>query len=254
MSADHASPLSAVTASVDPVTLIVVDGVLDSSTYLRMRDAVIKAALDEPRAVVVDVSALSVPAESAWAVFTSARWHVNVWPDVPIVLVCAHAGGRHTIARNGITRYVPVYANTKDAVSALDAPGRHGLRRRARAQLAADRAALDMARELVADWLSQWGHDDLITVAGVVATVFVENVLAHTEGPPTLRLECDGVLVTVAVEDASSVPAQRLEHPRHGADVVSGLAMVSALSRVWGTAPTPNGKTVWAVIGPENQL
>ena len=64
---------------------------------------------------------------------------------------------------------------------------------------------------------------DLITIAGVIATVFIENVLAHTERPPSLRLESDGFLVTVAVEDASSVPAERREDPRRGADIVSGL-------------------------------
>ena len=254
MSADHASPLSAVTASVDSITLVITNGVLDRTTYLRMRDAVIKAALDVPSAVVVDVTALSVPSESAWAVFTSARWHVSVWPDVLIMLVCRHPEGREAITRNGITRYVPVYASTADAADALGNPGRHRLRRRARADLAADRGSLEMARELIADWLSEWGHDDLITVSGVVATVLIENVLAHTEGPPSLRIESDGFLVTVAVEDASSVPAQRREDPRRGADVVSGLAMVSALSRVWGTAPTSKGKTVWAVVGPENKL
>ena len=34
----------------------------------------------------------------------------------------------------------------------------------------------------------------------------------------------------------------------------SGLAIVSALSRAWGSTPTSSGKTVWAVIGSENQL
>ncbi|CNJ97610.1 stas domain-containing protein [Mycobacterium tuberculosis] len=35
---------------------------------------------------------------------------------------------------------------------------------------------------------------------------------------------------------------------------MSGLAIVDALSREWGSTPTSSGKTVWAVIGPENQL
>jgi hypothetical protein len=60
--------------------------------------------------------------------------------------------------------------------------------------------------------------------------------------------------VTVAVEDASAALPQRREDPRLGADVVSGLAIVSALCRNWGRSSTPNGKTVWAVIGPENRL
>jgi hypothetical protein len=233
---------------------VIADGVLDRSSYLKMRDIVIKAALEVPRAVIVDVTGLSVPAESAWAVFTSARWHVSVWPEVPVLLVCAHDVGRQAITRNGITRYVPVYATTKAAIGSLSGTGRHRLRRRAREQLTVDRASLDVARELIAEWLSAWGHDDLITVAGVIASVFIENVLAHTEGPPALRLESDGVNVTIAVEDASTVPAERHEDSTRGTDVVSGLSIVSALCRAWGTAPTPSGKTVWAVVGSENQL
>jgi hypothetical protein len=60
--------------------LLTIAGILDRLTYHRVRDNVIKAALDEPTAVIVDVNALQVPALSAWAVFTSARWHVSVWP------------------------------------------------------------------------------------------------------------------------------------------------------------------------------
>lgn len=38
------------------------------------------------------------------------------------------------------------------------------------------------------------------------------------------------------------------------AHTVSGLAIVAALSRSWGSTPTANGKTVWAVLGSENRL
>ncbi|BCI84847.1 hypothetical protein NIIDMKKI_00530 [Mycobacterium kansasii] len=65
---------------------------LDSLTYRELRDAVIKAALEEPRAVIVDANRLSVPSASAWSVFTSARWHVSSWPDVPILLACQDPG------------------------------------------------------------------------------------------------------------------------------------------------------------------
>src|SRR2546421_12913914 len=103
------------------VCRLTVDGVLDSSTYLQLRDAIIKAALDQPRAVIVNVDALDVPAPSAWAVFTSARWHTSTWPDVPILLVCSHPARRTIIKRNGVTRYVPVHSNIETAMAALTA-------------------------------------------------------------------------------------------------------------------------------------
>ena len=81
----------------------------------------------------------------------------------------------------------------------------------------------------------------------------VENVLQHTESAPGVRLEFDGSTITVAVEDASHTSAGLRERP--GPDEVpSGLRIIAALCRAWGNSPTPSGKTVWAVIGPENRL
>jgi hypothetical protein len=87
----------------------------------------------------------------------------------------------------------------------------------------------------------------------VVVTAFVENVLQHTDSRPGVRLEYDGSAVTVAVSDASHLPAGLREEPKSYA-APSGLHIVSALSRAWGNAPTSSGKTVWAVIGKENRL
>jgi hypothetical protein len=239
-------------ATTGTVCRLAVDGVLDSGTYLQLRDAIIKAALDEPRAVLINVDALDVPASSAWSAFTSARWHVSTWPDVPIMLVCAHAGRRSTIKRNGVTRYVPVHATIEAAMATLTDGQR--ARRRAGAELPASLAALRMARKFVAEWLGAWSHSELIAVATVVVNVFVENVLQHTASAPVLVLESDGAAVAISVQDDSSTPAARHEDSYRGGDKVSGLAIVASVCRAWGSTPTPSGKRVWAVIGPENQL
>ena len=77
VTADACSALSVASETVDATAvLLTVRGTLDSITYRSLRDQIIKAALDEPKAVIVDVTHLGVPAESAWVVFTSARWHV----------------------------------------------------------------------------------------------------------------------------------------------------------------------------------
>lgn len=235
----------------DEAVVLTIRGVLDSRSYRAVRDEVVKAALEEPRAVIVDVTELTVPAESAWSVFTSARWHVDRWPEVPISLVCGHHVGRAALARNGITRYVPVHADMDAALRAAGSVGERR-RRRARAELPADAGSLRESRDLVDRWLSAWTHDDMIAVAKVVVTALVENVLAHTDSAPAVRLESDGTKVTVAVEDASRAPAEFREHPGDGP--LTGLQIVAALCRAWGNAPTPAGKTVWAVIGPENRL
>ncbi|MCZ8377792.1 sulfate transporter [Mycobacterium sp. CPCC 205372] len=244
--------IAVATASVAEATVLTPDGVLDTRTYLPLRDSIIKAALDEPRAVIVDIAHLEVPAQSALAVFTSAQWHVQRWPEVPVVLVCADAACRDMLAHNGVTRYVPVHPTIGAALAALSAPTRP-YRRRARTELPAEPLSLRRARDLVGLWLTAWSHQDLVPVAKVVVTVLIENVLAHTCSPADLRVETDGTAVTVAVADASHTPPGLREDP--AADPgPSGLQVVAALSRMWGTAPTPTGKTVWAVVGSENRL
>ncbi|OBK96805.1 STAS domain-containing protein [Mycobacterium sp. 1165178.9] len=233
--------------------ILMVEGVLDSSTYRTVRDTVIKAAIDEPRAVIVDVNRVCAPSASAWTVFTSARWHVSIWPNVPILLVCAEPRVRRAIRAAGVTRYVPVHATRELAVDSLQGKTLQ-VRRRARTSLARNISSLEIARSVIAEWLHQWDISDVIPVAATLATVFIENVLDHTENAPVLIVESYQDSVTIAVEDNSSHLPGRHEDAELGADVVSGLAIVAALCRVWGATPTSSGKTVWAVIGRENQF
>lgn len=252
MTSDQISRLDVTAEAVDASTLLTVVGELDTGTYRNLRDQIVKAALEEPAAVLIEVSGLVVAAESAWVVFTSARWHVTRWPEVPLVLVCLHAAGRSAIRRNGVARFNPVYRTVDDAAAAVAASGPLPPRRRARAELPADRSSLSSARAMVVDWLTAWSLEALIPVAKIIVTALVENVLQHTQSAPNLRLEVRDDTLTVAVADESRVPAAVRED--FDGDRPSGLKIVSAVSRMWGVAPAPTGKTVWAVIGPENEL
>jgi hypothetical protein len=128
------------------------------------------------------------------------------------------------------------------------------LRRRARTSLARNISSLEVARSVIAEWLTQWEIEEVIPVTATLATVFVENVLDHTESAPVLIVESLDDTVTVAVEDNSSHLPGRHEDADVRADMVSGLAIVAALCRTWGATPTSSGKTVWALIGRENQF
>ncbi|WP_082109610.1 STAS domain-containing protein [Mycobacterium sp. UM_Kg1] len=234
------------------VCLLTAAGTLDSSTYLELRDCVIRAALAEPPAVVIDVSRLDVPASSAWSVFTSAHWHVSTWPAVPILLVCPRSDVAATLANAGVTRHLSVHSDVESAVASL---AQEPLpRRRVHALLPHRVSSLRGSREFVAEWLTNWSLELLIPAAQVIVDVLVENVLRHTDSPVVVALESTSATITIAVHDTSETPAIRHELPTGGADRASGLAVVGALSRAWGSNPAPNGKTVWAVLGPENRL
>ncbi|OBI08863.1 sulfate transporter [Mycolicibacter heraklionensis] len=246
-----ASQLTVTAATVTGGCLLTAAGTLDSTTYRELRDSVINAALDEPPAVLVDVSRLEVPAPSAWSVFASAQWHVSTWPDIPILLVCPRANVAARIASAGVTRYVSVHADVESAVASLT----HGPppRRRARIALAHAASSLRRSRDFVAEWLANWSRDPLIPTAKVVVDVLVENVLCHTDSSPVVLLECADSTVTIAVQDTDVSPAM-LRESAGGPQWASGLAVLGALCRAWGSSPTPSGKTVWAVLDPDSQL
>lgn len=231
--------------------VLTVAGVLDGTTYMPLRDAIVKAALDEPCSVVVDISDMVIRDESALAVFVNARWQISEWPDVPIGLVCAQQHGLNALRRNGVARYVPVYATLQSAITGLVTQGERNYRRRARATLPARKSSARRCRELVGEWLTAWSRADFIHVARVVATELVENALADTASKFRFRLEADGSTVAVAVQHASTALATR---PEPVGDPVSAIDMIVASSRVWGSYTTAAGKTVWAVLGPENRF
>jgi anti-anti-sigma regulatory factor len=228
-----------------------VGGILDATTYLELRDSIIKAAVDQPQAVVVDISGLRVPRSSAYAAFTSARWQISRWPEVALVLVCMHPEGRHGLRHRVISRSMPVYASLNEALEEVDAQGPRQVRRRATFALSGDDAGLQMGRAWVTLKLLEWSHDDLIPIAKVVVTELVTNVLVHTASEPVVRLEATNAKVTIAVEDDCPKPAVLPDVTKHG--VLSGLHIVSAMSRGWGSLPTPTGKAVWATICAENR-
>lgn len=232
--------------------LLTAVGTLDSSTYRRVRDRVIEAALGEPAAVLVDVNGLDGVAPSVWLAFASARWHVSTWPGIPILLVCGRPELAARIAQSGVTRHVPVHSDIEAALRSLTHDELH--RRRARIELPRRLTSLRRARDFVGNRLSDWSQGQLIPAAKVVADVLVSNVLRHTQSPPVVLLENARSTVTIAVQDAEEAPAVRREAADGSTDRASGLAVVDVLCRAWGSAPTPHGKTVWAVIGPENRL
>jgi hypothetical protein len=237
-------------ADVQEARLLTVEGVLSAETYLPLRDAIVKAALDEPTSVVIEISGLSVREDPAWAVFTSARWQIAEWPDVPIGLVTHHGQDRNNLHRNGITRYVPVYATLEEALAELSADGQRRYRRRARASIPARASSIRLCRELTAQWLAEWSRTDFSHVASLVAAELVEAALAATDSSFALRLETDGSTVSVVVQHVGIAnPVRR----KSTSDNVSGLDLVAANSRAWGTYTTLSGNTIWAVVGPENR-
>ncbi len=248
---DRMSELRVRANDVEGARVLTVEGVLDATTYVVLREAIVKAALDEPRFVAVDITWLNVREDPAWAVFTSARWQVAEWPDVPIGLISSHEQDRNNLHRNGITRYVPAYETLEAAIVELSAEGLRRYRRRARASIPAQQGSIRRCRELASHWLTEWSRADFIHVTSLVATELVEAALAGTDSEFVLRLETDGSTVSVVVQHVGIADTSGRKSP---GDKVSGLDLVAANSRAWGTYTTLSGNTIWATVGPENRF
>lgn len=245
------SPMRLTDSAVQDICVLTVDGVLDYTTYVPLRDAIVKAALDEPRAVLIDVTELVVREDAAWAVFTSARWQVAEWPDIPIGLVCAHQHGRNALRHNGITRYVEVYPSLQSAITELRPEDLRSYRQRALAALPALKSSGQRCREVTAQWLTAWSRTDFIHAVSIVASELVEIALTAADSEILLRLETGGSTVAVAIQYAGAAPPTG----RHSAaGMVCNLDLVAATSRVWGSYTNLAGNTLWAVLGPENRF
>ena len=224
-------------------------GVLDASTYKEIRDSVIKAAVDAAAPVVIDVNALEVADDHAWSVFTSARWHVKQWPEVPLALVCADPDVHRRLVRLSVARYVPIYGDVASAAASIGI-GACRYRRRARERFGPHVFSVNTALAFVHEHLQAWSLRDRFAVASTVTAVFAENALNYASDGFDVRIEAAGKDLVIAVSDASQTLAVRRERLPGGS--LRGLDIVSALCPRWGNTPTSAGKTVWAYIGPED--
>jgi anti-anti-sigma regulatory factor len=225
--------------------VVVVEGVLDAASYGRLRDAVVKAAADAPRAVIVDVDRLGVHDTAVLALFPAVMADMALWPGVPLLLVAANDANHRLLVDYRMPRFVAVHRDLEAAVAAIGDPPP---RQVARAELPNGQACNRMAREFVAEWCARWRiAGDRAADATRVVKVLVDNTIKHTYGPPTVRVELRRDMLTVAVYDGDPTPALMIEPEPAGP--AHGLTVVADLCRIWGSTPTQSGgKVVWAVL------
>jgi anti-anti-sigma factor len=218
-------------------------GVLDAESYGGLRNALVKTAIDEPRAVIVDLDELAVPDSTALSLFSSVSSQIAQWPGVPLLVVATRPEQQGLLSGYRLARYVPVYPSVMAAVGAIDDPPP---RRIARRRLPNSLTSAALARRFVLDVCSDWPVAVRTQDAVMIANELVENTLLHTYCAPSLRLELRRGLLTIAVYDDDPAMAH-LSGP--DSELHRGLLVVAELSRAWGSSLTPSGgKVVWAVL------
>ncbi|MEU5263249.1 ATP-binding protein [Amycolatopsis sp. NPDC021455] len=217
-------------------------GVLDRTTYPRLRDRLLEFATDSEDGVLVDIERLELRDRALTSVFALVALRVGQWPAIPFALVTGRPEQRAALAAAG--HRVPVYPDHDTAEAALTPPAR----RRGGRLLDRSSRTSARARRFVRGMCAEWMVPELAEDAELVATEFVENVLRHTDSAPRLRLELRRGMLAVEVADDSARPAVL----REGLDLAEtglGLRMVTKVAKNWGSSRSGSGgKTVWAVL------
>lgn len=102
------------------------------------------------------------------------------------------------------------------------------------------------AREFVVGRLRHHDLLPLVEDVRLVTSELVTNAVTHARPPLTVTVERDAALVTVTVQDGSSL-SPRMSPDDLSAPCGRGLMLVAALSRDWGVLNGSDGsKSVWA--------
>ncbi len=227
-----------------PLVVLRVAGELNLGSGPRLRAAVLKCLADQPTAVLVDATELTVTDDIHLTVFAAVARHAAAWPSIPI-LVYAPPQIAASLSRLGIDRHVTLCASLSE--------GRVRAARRSLPASVRDRyqptvGTIRAARHLVSHACQGWGLHQLTPVAELVATELVGNAVRHAGTPIELVITRTRWHLHLAVRDYATQRA-RLVGP-NGEDEPGGrgLLIVEALTTSWGCTPTRDGKVTWATL------
>ena len=231
----------------DQCVVIRPTGVLGYSTYGQLRDCMLKQAVEVPRAVIVDLSDVTIETTSALSVFTTVSLRISDWPAVP-VLIATGAVHARSLRRSPVRRYVTVCDDVEQALADVDRPAP---RKRAVTVLPHDLISPYAARRFVRRTCAEWGLPDAVMYDAVcAASELVQNIVVHTISEARLRLELCRDRLTVAVGDDSPTPVVLADPGRDPARCGKGLRLIAQLAKTWGCVvdEAEHRKTVWAVL------
>ncbi|GAA3345852.1 ATP-binding protein [Amorphoplanes nipponensis] len=225
--------------------LAAVSGDLDLGAVADLRIRLLKCLAEQPRALLVDLSRMTVSEPLALSVFTAVRRQAARWPGIPLLL-CAPEPMTGSHLRNARHRSLPVFPT-------VEAADRHvGVDRDTLAMLNDELlpvlGAARQARNLATEACLRWDLPDLLAPASLVASELVSNVVDHAHTMMTMRLTLRPRYLQIAVRDGSTAEPVRRPSPETVARRGRGLMLIEATAHAWGWLPTHNGKVVWASL------
>jgi len=210
-----------------------------------LRVSLLKCLAEQPEALLIDLSRMTLSDPLALAVFRAVRRQAARWPGIPLLL-CAPEPYAGTQLRSATYRSLPVFT-TVDAARAHARLERHTLPMLSDDLLPIAGAARQ-ARNVATDACVRWGLPELLAPASLIANELVSNVVDHAHTMMTLRVTLRPRYLQIAVRDGvAGEPVLRTlagTTERRG----RGLLLVKATANSWGWLPTQDGKVVWASL------
>ncbi|MET0416990.1 MAG: ATP-binding protein [Actinoplanes sp.] len=213
------------------------------ATAPRVRTLLLKCIIDQPDALVVDLSELSVRDPVALSIFAAVARQAALWPGTPLMLSVPQGDASQLLTGDRYGR-LAVFRSLDEA---LAAERRQTLRSVSDSLLPVSGAAR-RARELAAEACSLWELPQLTDPAAVVAGELVTNAVDHAQTMIDLRISVNRRYLQIAVWDGA------VTEPRFAAGDMSdpqagrGLLLVQAMAQRWGSIPIDGGKVVWASL------
>jgi anti-anti-sigma regulatory factor len=225
--------------------LVAFTGDLRLSDIVPVRLRLLKCLAEQPEALLIDLSRMTLADPLALNVFVAVRRQAARWPGIPFLL-CAAEPHTADLLSGATYRTVPRFPT-------LAAAREHaGLERHTLSvindELLPISGAARQARNVATDACVRWDLPELLAPASLVASELVSNVVDHAHTMMTLRLTLRPRFLHIAVRDGAA--AEPVVRPSEGSATMGGrgLLLVRATAHSWGWLPTDNGKVVWASL------
>jgi anti-anti-sigma regulatory factor len=231
---------------VDPPLVVVrVAGLLTLATAAQLRMAGLKALVEEPQAVLLDVRELTLTDDVHLTVLSALARHAAAWPSIPIIVCGPHPALTAAVTRLAIDRQVIVCADLDEG------------RRQAAKRPLPDRivhtfpplpSSAALARAVAVNACDAWRLGHLIPSAELVVTELVSNAIRHARTTFELAITRTGRSLHLAVRDYATPLAELVGPAGETEPGGRGLIIVEAVSTCWGCTSTRDGKVTWATM------
>ncbi|GLY03211.1 STAS domain-containing protein [Actinoplanes sp. NBRC 101535] len=232
----------------DAGIVVAVTGILDIPATPRLHQALLRCLAEQPHALLVDMSAMTLADDTMLALFTAVTRQAARWPGTP-VLLCAPSEEAAALLLRGRYGMLVVHPDLAVGLAAVTA-GRVTVPSMTDRLLPVSGAAR-RARDLVTEACAAWDLPGLIAPASLVTSELVSNGVEHASTMLTLQISHRSRHVHVAVRDGSSDAPFMSTNGDVSALRGRGLRLVEAVSTRWGWLPTTDGKVVWAALATD---